>query len=105
MATEITDKAQTERKILCKHLDGKALLKGALGVYAAVHCELRNSIQSEDAKPDTSKGGASRTPQMNRFNKNEQMPQYSQLRKIVSGFNTELLCPLKKPNGRKRKQG
>jgi hypothetical protein len=34
---ELADEAETERSILCKHLDGKALFTGLMRLYAAIH--------------------------------------------------------------------
>jgi hypothetical protein len=37
-------KAEAERVVLCKHLDGKALFTATLRLYAALHRELRATI-------------------------------------------------------------
>jgi hypothetical protein len=35
---------KTERAVLCKHLDGKALFTAILRLYAAIHREVRDSV-------------------------------------------------------------
>jgi hypothetical protein len=37
-------KAEAERVVLCKHLDGKALFTAMLRLYAALHREMRDTI-------------------------------------------------------------
>jgi hypothetical protein len=41
---ELVARAEAERVVLCKHLDGKALFTAMLRLYAALHRELRSSI-------------------------------------------------------------
>jgi hypothetical protein len=41
---ELVARAETERAVLWKHLDGKALFKAMLRLYAALHWEMRDSI-------------------------------------------------------------
>jgi hypothetical protein len=41
---ELIARAETERVVLCKHLDGKALFRAMLRLCAALHRELRGSI-------------------------------------------------------------
>jgi hypothetical protein len=38
---ELISKSETERTVLRKHLDGKALFRATLRLYAAVHREMR----------------------------------------------------------------
>jgi hypothetical protein len=44
---EMTARAEAERTVLCKHLDGKALFTGMLHLYAAIHREMHDSLQPE----------------------------------------------------------
>lgn len=44
---EITTRAEAERAVLCKHLEGKALLTAILHLYATAHKELRDTILPE----------------------------------------------------------
>jgi hypothetical protein len=41
---EITTRAEDERAVLCKHLEGKALFAAILRLYATTHTELRGSL-------------------------------------------------------------
>jgi hypothetical protein len=41
---DLVARAQAERVMLCKHLDGKALFTAILRLYAALHRELRDTI-------------------------------------------------------------
>jgi hypothetical protein len=41
---ELISKSETERTVLCKHLDGKALFTATLRLYAAIHREMRESL-------------------------------------------------------------
>jgi hypothetical protein len=41
---ELIARANAERAVLCKHLDGKALLTAMLRLYAALHREMRDSV-------------------------------------------------------------
>jgi hypothetical protein len=41
---DLVAKAEAERVVLCKHLDGKALFTAMLRLYAALHRELRDTI-------------------------------------------------------------
>jgi adenylate kinase len=43
----LVEKAGTEKNILCKHLDGKALFTGMLRLYAAIPRELTESLLPE----------------------------------------------------------
>jgi hypothetical protein len=38
---ELTEKAEAQRTVLCKHLDGKALFTGMLRLYAATHRKMK----------------------------------------------------------------
>jgi hypothetical protein len=51
MWREITTRAETERAVLCKHLEGKALYSALLRLYATTHKELRDSLQPEREEP------------------------------------------------------
>jgi hypothetical protein len=44
---EITSRAEAERIVLCKHLEGKPLFTALLRLYAATHTELRESLLQE----------------------------------------------------------
>jgi hypothetical protein len=46
----LVDKAENEKNVLCKHLDGKALFTGMMRLYAAIHRELEDSLLPECAK-------------------------------------------------------
>jgi hypothetical protein len=48
---EITARAEAERTVLCKHLEGKALYSTLLRLYATTHKELRESLQPEREEP------------------------------------------------------
>jgi hypothetical protein len=41
---QLADRAEAERRVLCKHLDGKALFTGMLRLYALTHREMRDSL-------------------------------------------------------------
>jgi hypothetical protein len=41
---ELLAKSETERRVLCKHLEGKALFTAMLRMYAAIYRELRESL-------------------------------------------------------------
>jgi hypothetical protein len=41
---DLVAKAEAERVVLCKHLNGKALFTATLRLYAALHRELRGTI-------------------------------------------------------------
>jgi hypothetical protein len=42
---ELLNKAESERAVLCMHLDGKALFTAMLRMYAAIYREIRDSLQ------------------------------------------------------------
>jgi hypothetical protein len=42
---ELIAKAEAERVVLCKHLEGRVLFTAMLRLYAALHRELRDSAQ------------------------------------------------------------
>jgi hypothetical protein len=44
---ELADEAETERSVLCKHLDGKALIIGLMRLYAAIHREMVETVQAD----------------------------------------------------------
>jgi hypothetical protein len=46
----LVDKAENEKNVVCKHLDGKALFTGIMRLYAAIHRELEDSLLPEFAK-------------------------------------------------------
>jgi hypothetical protein len=46
----LIDKAENEKNVLCKHLDGKALFTGMLRLHAATHKELTESLLPECAQ-------------------------------------------------------
>jgi hypothetical protein len=48
---EIITRAEAERAVLCKHLEGKALYSALLRLYATTHKELRDSLQPELEEP------------------------------------------------------
>jgi hypothetical protein len=43
----LVDKAESEKSVLCKHLDVKALFTGMLRLYAATHREMEDSLLPE----------------------------------------------------------
>jgi hypothetical protein len=47
---ELITRAETERAVLCKHLDGKALFTAMLRLYTALHRELRHSVLPAEHK-------------------------------------------------------
>jgi hypothetical protein len=49
---ELLSKAEGERAVLCKHLDGNALLLAILRMYAAIHRELRDSLVTEEQQTE-----------------------------------------------------
>jgi hypothetical protein len=53
----LVDKAENEKNILCKHLDGKALFTRMMRPYAAIHRELEDSLLPECAKAVVLNGG------------------------------------------------
>jgi hypothetical protein len=46
-------KEEAERTVLCKHLDGKTLFTGILRLYAAIHREMKEMLQSEQVQSPT----------------------------------------------------
>jgi hypothetical protein len=48
---ELAAKAEAERTVLCKHLEGKALFTGILRLYAAIHRDMNETLQSEQVEP------------------------------------------------------
>jgi hypothetical protein len=49
---EITSRAEAERIVLCKHLEGKPLFTAMLRLYAATHRDLRDSLQPEQEQEE-----------------------------------------------------
>jgi hypothetical protein len=47
---ELITRRETERAVLCKHLDGKALFTAMLRLYAALHRELHDSVLPAEQK-------------------------------------------------------
>jgi hypothetical protein len=43
-------KQKPQRTVLCKHIDGKALFTGILRLYAAIHREMNETLQSEQVE-------------------------------------------------------
>jgi hypothetical protein len=41
---QLADRAEAERRVLCKHLEGKALFTGMLRLYALTHREMRDFL-------------------------------------------------------------
>jgi hypothetical protein len=41
---QLAERAEAERRVLCKHLEGKALFTGMLRLYALMHREMRDSL-------------------------------------------------------------
>jgi hypothetical protein len=50
----ILARAEAERAVLCKYLEGKALFTSMILLYAAAHAELRSSLKTEEG--ETSEG-------------------------------------------------
>jgi hypothetical protein len=48
---ELVARAEAERTMLSNHLDGKALFRGILRLYAAIHREMTAKLQSEQVEP------------------------------------------------------
>jgi hypothetical protein len=48
---ELVARVETERAVLCKHLDGKALFTAMLRLYAAIHREMRDSVLPDSQQP------------------------------------------------------
>jgi hypothetical protein len=46
----IITKAETERVVQCKHLEGKALFTGMTRLYAATHAELSSTLKPEEVE-------------------------------------------------------
>jgi hypothetical protein len=46
----LIDKAENEKNVLCKQLDGKVLFTGMLRLYATTHRELKDSFLPECAQ-------------------------------------------------------
>jgi hypothetical protein len=44
----IITKAESERAVFCKHLEGKALFAGVTHLYAATHAELSSTLKTEE---------------------------------------------------------
>jgi hypothetical protein len=44
----IITRAEAERAVLCKHLEGQALFIGMLRMYAAIHRDKRDSLKGEE---------------------------------------------------------
>jgi hypothetical protein len=45
-----TTRAEAERTVLCKHLDGKALFTGMLHLYAAIYQEMNETFQLQQVE-------------------------------------------------------
>jgi formamidopyrimidine-DNA glycosylase len=52
MWKELIARAEAERTVLCKHLDGKALFTAMLRLYAAIHREMRGSFRPEQQQTE-----------------------------------------------------
>jgi hypothetical protein len=50
MWKRLDDKAESEKSVLCKHLDGKVLFTGMLRLYTATHREMKESLLPECAQ-------------------------------------------------------
>jgi hypothetical protein len=48
----LVTRAEAERAVLSKHLDGKALFTGMLRLYAAIHREMTSTLQSEQVESE-----------------------------------------------------
>jgi hypothetical protein len=53
---EVINKVESERTLLCKHLDCKAFLRAMLHMYTAIHKELRDSLQPEQQQNEFREG-------------------------------------------------
>jgi hypothetical protein len=47
---ELITKAQAEKAVLCKHLDGKAIFTAILRLYTTIHREMRESLLPEETE-------------------------------------------------------
>jgi hypothetical protein len=47
---ELVAKAETERIVICEHIEGKALFTGILRLCAAIHREMNETFQSEQVE-------------------------------------------------------
>jgi hypothetical protein len=47
---KLADKAETEKRVMCKHYEGKALYAGLHHLYAEVHCEMNETLLLEHGK-------------------------------------------------------
>jgi hypothetical protein len=46
--TGIVTRAEAERAVLCKHLEGKTFFAGMIRLHAATHAELMSSLKTEE---------------------------------------------------------
>jgi SAM-dependent MidA family methyltransferase len=51
MWNELVARAEAERTVLSKHLDGKTLFTDILRLYAAIYREMTATLQSEQVEP------------------------------------------------------
>jgi hypothetical protein len=55
---QLADRAEAERRVLCKYLDGKALFTGILHLYDLTHREMRDSlVNTSKREPDQDNEG------------------------------------------------
>jgi hypothetical protein len=72
---ELIARAETERAVLCKHLDDKALFTAMLRLYAAIHREMRDSVLPAQQKS---------TEQFREQRKRKQNPSEEQAKKSMT---------------------
>jgi hypothetical protein len=82
----LVDKAENEKSVLCKHVDGKALLTGMLRLYTATHREMEDSLL-----PECAQGKEEATPHSIRRKRNSDSDEGSSISK---GEATEKCRPL-----------
>jgi hypothetical protein len=85
----LVGKAESEKIVLCKHLDGKALFTGMLRLYAATHGEMEDSLL-----PECTQGKYEAAPHSKRRKPNSYSDHGSSISKREA---TEECRPLPKP--------
>jgi hypothetical protein len=85
---ELIARAEAERAVLCKHLDGKALFTAMLRLYSARHREMRDSVlpaQQKSTDEFASRGDGSETPR--RSKQRNPRPACRRLNRGIPGYD------------------
>jgi hypothetical protein len=93
----LVDKAENEKNVLCKHLDGEALFTGMMRLYTAIHRELEDSLlqecdkgseedvpRSKRRKRNSDSDDSSSTSKRETMDKSRPLPDYQKLQPVVN---------------------